>query len=462
VANPDRIKAVADGIIARRKEGHQLVVVVSAMGDATDDLIALAKQVNAKPDPREMDMLLATGEQQAIALTAMAIKAKGCDAVSFTGPQVGIITDSRHTKARIIGVRTARIRKALAAGRIVIVAGFQGESKGEEITTLGRGGSDLTAVALAAALKAEACEFYKDVRGIMTTDPRIVPEARSLPVITYDEMLEMASLGSQVLNARSVEYAKRFRVPLVVKSSLEDVKGTIIVSEEEGMEKVLVRGITYAKNEAKVTVLGVPDKPGIAAELFRTLAAADLNVDVIIQDVSESGITNITFTVGRDELARTLEVVKGAAARIGAEDVQSDENVGKVSIIGIGMRSHSGVAAAMFEALAHAGINIEMISTSEIKISCVIDRARVVDAVKALHHRFRLEEDQVELGKPFLLAPEGQERRGGGRKRKSMARKSTARKSTARKASKRSRNRARKRSFRVGSARRSRGRGRKR
>jgi aspartate kinase len=431
VAGPERIRAVADGIIARRRDGHQLVVVVSAMGDTTDDLIALARQVNPKPDPREMDMLLSTGEQQAIALTAMAIKAKGCDAVSLTGPQVGIMTDSRHTKARIIGVRTARLRKLLAMGKVVIVAGFQGESKGEEITTLGRGGSDLTAVALAAALKAEACEFYKDVKGIMTTDPRVVPEARPLPVITYDEMLEMASLGSQVLNARSVEYAKRFRVPLVVKSSLEEVKGTTIVEEEDGMEKVLVRGITYAKNEAKVTVLGVPDKPGIAAELFRTLAAADLNVDVIIQDVSESGVTNITFTVGRDDLARTLEVVKGAAARIGAEDVQSDENVGKVSIIGIGMRSHSGVAAAMFEALAHAGINIQMISTSEIKVSCVIDKGRVVDAVRALHRRFRLEEDQVELGKPFLLAPEGKRSARRNAARRAPARRNAARRRIA-------------------------------
>ncbi|MEK7768010.1 MAG: aspartate kinase, partial [bacterium] len=245
VAGPERIKAVARSIIARKKQGHQLAVVVSAMGDTTDDLIALAKQVTSKPEPREMDMLLATGEQQAIALMAMAITDQGERAVSFTGAQVGIVTDARHSKARIISVKPDRIRKALAAGKIAIVAGFQGESKGEEITTLGRGGSDLTAVALAAAMKAEACEFYKDVKGIMSADPRIVPEARPLPVITYDEMLEMASLGAQVLNARSVEYAKRFRVPLVVRSSFEDVKGTLIVEEEPGMEKVLVRGITY-------------------------------------------------------------------------------------------------------------------------------------------------------------------------------------------------------------------------
>jgi aspartate kinase len=407
VANPGRINAVAASVIRRSRQGDQLLVVVSAMGDATDDLIALAKSVTAKPDPREMDVLLATGEQVSIALLAMAIKARGGDATSFTGPQVGIITDSRHTKARILRVEAKGIRKALDAGKIAIVAGFQGETEtGEEITTLGRGGSDLTAVALAAALDADACEFYKDVPGVLTTDPRIVPEARALPCITYDEMLEMASAGSQVLNARSVEYAKRFGVPLVVRSSFEDVKGTLIVEEEPGMEKVLVRGITYAKNEAKVTVLGVPDRPGVAAELFRALAAADLNVDMIIQDISESGVTNISFTVSQGDLPRTLEVARGVAARVKADDVQSDENVGKLSIIGVGMRSHSGVAAAMFEGLAQAGINILMISTSEIKISVVIEKARIEEAVRVLHKRFGLETDQVELARPFVTAPE--------------------------------------------------------
>ncbi len=407
VAGPDRVKAVAETVLARARAGHRLLVVVSAMGDTTDDLIKLAKQVAPNPDPREMDMLLATGEQQAIALVAMAIRARGGNAVSMTGSQVGIITDSRHMKARIIHVRAGRISRALARGQIVVVAGFQGKSEGEEITTLGRGGSDLTAVALAAALKASACEFMKDVHGVLTTDPRIVPEARTIPVLTYDEMLEMASLGSQVLNARSVEYAKKYRVPIIVRSSFEDGPTTMIVEEEAGMEKVLVRGITYSKKDAKVTVLGLQDRPGIAAALFRALAEADLNVDMIVQDVSESGLTNITFTLSRGDLGRTLDAVKAAAVRVGAEDVQADENVGKVSIVGVGMRTHSGVAASMFEALAQAGINIQMISTSEIKISCVIERDKVDEAVRVLHRRFRLEDASVELGKPFLLEAEG-------------------------------------------------------
>lgn len=411
VANPDRIKAVARSVIQRKREGHQLLVVVSAMGHTTDELLAMARQVSQKPDPRELDMLLATGEQQSIALLAMAIKELGEKAVSFTGPQVGIITDSRHTMARIVGIKPGRIRKALASGRIAIVAGFQGESEGEEITTLGRGGSDLTAVALAQALNAKICEFYKDVKGIMTTNPEIVPEARLIPVITYDEMLEAASLGAQVLNARSVEYAKRFNVPLVVKSSFEPTSGTLIVEEERGMEKVLVRGITYATNQTKVTVLGVPDKPGIAAELFRALAASDLNVDMIVQDVSESGVTNISFTASQKELGGALEAIRIAVSRLGAEDLQIDENVGKISVIGVGMRSHSGVAAAMFEALAQSGINIQMISTSEIKISCVIERFQVPEAVRVLHRRFNLDREQLELGKPFLLAPENGEGR---------------------------------------------------
>jgi len=407
VATPERINAVAAQALRRARRGDRLLVVVSAMGDATDDLLALARSITAKPDPRELDVLLATGEQVSIALLAMAIKAQGGDAMSFTGAQVGIITDARHTKARILRVEAKGIRKALEAGRIAIVAGFQGETEtGEEITTLGRGGSDLTAVALAAALEADACEFYKDVPGVLTADPRIVPEARPLPRVTYDEMLEMASAGSQVLNARSVEYAKRFGVPLVVRSSFEDVKGTLIVEEEPGMEKVLVRGITYAKNEAKVTVLGVPDRPGVAAELFRALAAADLNVDMIIQDVSESGVTNISFTVTQGDLARTLEVARGVAARVKAEDVHADEDVGKVSIIGVGMRSHSGVAAAMFEALAQVGINIQMISTSEIKVSVIIEKTRIEEAVRVLHKRFSLETEQVELARPFITAPE--------------------------------------------------------
>ncbi len=413
VANPDRIKAVARSVIERKREGHQLLVVVSAMGHTTDELLAMARQVSQKPDPRELDMLLATGEQQAIALLAMAIKDLGEKAVSFTGAQVGIITDSKHTMARIVGIKTDRIRKALASGRIAIVAGFQGESEGEEITTLGRGGSDLTAVALAQALSAKICEFYKDVKGIMTTNPEIVPEARLIPVITYDEMLEAASLGAQVLNARSVEYAKRFKVPLVVKSSFEPTSGTMIVEEERGMEKVLVRGITYATNQTKATVLGVPDKPGIAAELFRALAASDLNVDMIVQDVSESGVTNISFTAGQKELSGALEAIRIAVSRLGAEDLQIDENVGKISVIGVGMRSHSGVAAAMFEALAQAGINIQMISTSEIKISCVIERSQVAEAVRVLHRRFKLDREQLELGKPFLLAPENGRGRPG-------------------------------------------------
>jgi len=424
VAGPERMKAVARAIIARKRRGARLLVVVSAMGDTTDDLWALARRITPKPDPREMDMLLATGEQQAIALLAIAIKARGEEAVSFTGAQVGIITDSRHTRARIVRVKADRIRKALAAGKIAIVAGFQGESAGEEITTLGRGASDLTAVALAAALKADTCELMKDVKGVMTTDPRIVPEARVLPVITYDEMLEMASLGSQVLNARSVEYAKKFRVPLVVKSSFEESEGTMIVEEEPGMEKTLVRGITFAREQAKVTVLGVPDRPGIAAVLFRALASADLNVDMIIQDVSESGITKISFTVPRSDLALAMETARTAADKLGAKDVRSDENVAKVSIVGVGMLSHSGVAATMFSALAQSGVNIQMISTSEIKISVVVEKARMQTAVKALHRVFRLDTRTVEAGKPFLVEPEkiGGGRKGAGRRKRGKSR----------------------------------------
>jgi aspartate kinase len=390
VATPERMKAVAARVARTRKEGHEVVVVVSAPGDTTDELIALARQVAAEPDEREMDVLLATGEQKSIALLAIAIKDLGFDAISFTGPQVGIITDEVYGKARIVKVGDEKIRKALKLGKIVIVAGFQGQTAEEDITTLGRGGSDLTAVALAAALKADVCEFYKDVDGVYTANPRIVPDARKLEMISYEEMLEMASSGAQVLNSRSVEFAKKNSVKIHVRSSFHDGPGTLIIEEARGMEDVIVSGVTYNKDEAKLTLLGVKDKPGIAATVFRALAGGEINVDMIVQDVSEAGINNMSFTVSKGDLKKAQDVLRQVSDQLSAGGVSTDENIAKISVVGVGMRSHSGVAAQMFEALAAHNVNIQMISTSEIKISCVVGEKDCETAVKAIHDQFKL------------------------------------------------------------------------
>jgi len=390
VANPQRIKDVAARVARTFEAGNQVVVVVSALGDTTDELIDLANQVTETPDEREMDMLMSTGEQISVALMTMALHALGKPAISFTGAQVGIITDSAHTKARIKEISGNRMREELNKGKIVVVAGFQGVDLHNNITTLGRGGSDTTAVALAAALKADACEIYTDVDGIYTADPRLVPEARLIPVISHEEMLELASLGAKVMNARSIEFAKKFDVTIHVRSSFNNEPGTLITKEGEFMEDAVIRGVTMNTEEAKLTILHVPDKPGVAARIFKRLADEHVNVDMIIQNISEKGKTDISFTVLQSDFKKAKKVIDDLNKEIGAEGIVSDENIAKVSIVGIGMKSHSGVAAKMFEALAEQGINIEMISTSEIKISCVIRKDVATKAVKALHEAFEL------------------------------------------------------------------------
>jgi aspartate kinase len=401
VADPRRISQVARRIVHYRRKGSDLVVVVSALGDTTDKLLKLAYRVSRAPSEREIDMLISTGEQISVALLAMAIHKLGYQAISFTGAQVGIITDSSHTKARIIRINAARIKKELTRKRIVIVAGFQGIDLSREITTLGRGGSDLTAVALAKALKAKSCEIYTDVEGIYTADPRIVRGARKLDSISYDEMLEMASLGAQVLQTRCVELAKRFNIPLVVKSSFAplgrkhsagqtDKGGTMISPELKAMEKVVVRAVTLNRNEAKVTMRDVPDKPGVAAKIFKAIADEGINVDMIVQNISRTGYTDLSFTAAKDNLSKTIKVTRRVSARIGGGDVIADRDIARVSIVGVGMRSHSGIAAGMFEALAENKINIEMISTSEISISCVIKKRFAQRAVRVIHKKFKL------------------------------------------------------------------------
>ena len=391
VADVARIKRVARGIVAKKRQGHRLVVVVSALGDTTDELISLAKKITEEPSERELDMLLATGEQVSVSLLAMAIHEEGEKAVSFTGPQVGIITDPFHTKARILDINTERILRALRAGNIVIVAGFQGKTEGDEITTFGRGGSDLTAVALAKALGAKHCEIYTDVDGIYTADPRVCPDARKLDVVSYDEILELASLGAQVMHSRSIEVGKKFNVPIYVRNSNFNGKGTLITKENRKMEEVVVSGVALNQNEAKVTLFKVPDHPGVAAKIFKKMADANINVDMIIQNKTETKTTDLSFTVAKSDLARSLRVVREAARQVGAPHVGCDENIAKVSIVGVGMRSHSGVASRVFGALAKRKINIEMISTSEIKISCVVDGKRGKEAVCAIHREFGLE-----------------------------------------------------------------------
>jgi len=391
VANTDRIRNVAARVAKYRAQGDQIVVVVSAMSGVTDSLIKLAKDIAPLPSEREMDMLLATGEQQTIALTAIALHALKLPAVSMTGAQAGIVTDGVHTKARIHNITPKQVHEALDSGNVVIVAGFQGETKDGQITTLGRGGSDLTAIALAAALKADLCQIYTDVDGVYTADPRIVPNATKLAEISYDEMLELASLGAKVMQSRSVEFAKKFGVVFEVRSSLNDNPGTIVKEETKSMEDVVIRGVSLDKNQAKVTLVAVPDKPGVAARIFKAVGDANVNVDMIVQNISHgrgTPATDLSFTVDKPDLLKARKVIDDLKAEIGFQEVLTDEKIGKLSIVGVGMKSHTGVAGKMFDTLAREGVNIGMISTSEIKISVVIDLAKGEQAVKAVHAAF--------------------------------------------------------------------------
>ena len=389
VADAGKIANVARRV-AESTRGHQMVVVVSAMGKTTDGLVALAKDISARPDPREMDMLLATGEQVTIALLAMALQQLGISARSFTGPQAGMRTNTAHTTARITRIDPWRVRQALDAGEVAVVAGFQGLTEQDEIATLGRGGSDLTAVALAAALKADMCEIYTDVDGVYTADPNIVPDARKLARVSYDEMLEMASLGAKVLQSRSVEFAKKWGVPVHVRSTFKPDPGTLVTKEESGMEEVVVTGVTHDRNQAKISILRVPDRPGIAGQVFGAVADANIVVDMIVQNISRDGFTDMSFTVPRGDYQRAIEVLTHVSPSVGAQGVVHDERVAKVSIVGVGMRSHSGVASRMFATLAREGVNIQMISTSEIAVSCVIEEKYAELAVRALHDVFEV------------------------------------------------------------------------
>jgi len=390
VANVERIQNVAKRVVRYKKQGIDIVVVVSALGDTTDELIALSQKITTEPSEREMDMLLSTGEQISVALLAMSIHKLGYEAISFTGAQVGIITDTSHTRARIIKINTDKINEKLSKGKIVIVAGFQGVTLTQDITTLGRGGSDLTAVALAKELAADECEIYTDVQGIYTTDPRIEPKARKINLLTYDEMLEMASLGAQVMQARSIEVAKKFDIPIHVRSSFSDKAGTMIVRGVKRMEDVLVSGITLNKNEAKITICNVPDKPGIAARIFNELAESGISVDMIVQNVSHLRQTDISFTINKSDVLKAMKIIEPLAKKIGTGDILADQDIARVSIVGVGMKSHSGAAAKMFNALAKNKINIEMISTSDISISCIIQKKFAETAVRSLHGKFGL------------------------------------------------------------------------
>jgi aspartate kinase len=396
VGDIERIKNVASRVIATKNQGHEVVVVVSAMAGETDKLIRLAQQVTLNPDEREMDVLLSTGEQVSIALFAIVLISMGYDAKSYLGFQIKIATDSVFGKARITDIESERMLNDLKNGKIVVVAGFQGADGSDNITTLGRGGSDTTAVAVAAALKADVCEIYTDVDGVYTTDPNICSKARKLSKISYDEMLEMASLGAKVLQIRSVEFAKNYNVPIHVRSSFNNNLGTIVCKEDEEMEKVVVSGVTYNKNEAKIEVMRVPDVPGIAAKLFKPIADANIVVDMIIQTSStEKGCADVAFTVPKSDFSKTLQIVKETIKEFAGKEVKSNEDIAKVSIVGVGMRSHSNVATQMFSALAKEGINIQMISTSEIKISCIIDAKYAELAVRALHDAFQLDQPEV-------------------------------------------------------------------
>lgn len=391
VADVEKVRNVAKKVLREKENGNQVVVVVSAMGKTTDALQDMALELTQDPPPREMDMLMATGEQVSIAMLAIALHSMGHDAISFTGPQVGIITDTAHRKARIKSINANKIRKAIDAGKVVIVAGFQGCTMDQDITTLGRGGSDTTAVALAAALNADVCDIYTDVDGVYTADPRIVEKARKLDKITYDEMLELASLGAKVLHSRSVELAKNYNVVIQVRSTFENKPGTLVVKEDKSMEDIVVSGVAYNKKEAKISIVGVPDKPGMAAEVFSRIAREQIVVDMIIQNVGEEGKNDISFTVSKEDFRQTLKIAEDLKNELGANEVRSDENIAKVSIVGVGMKAHCGVAAKMFKSLAENGINIDMISTSEIKISCVIDENDMERAVQAIHKELELE-----------------------------------------------------------------------
>lgn len=394
VGTVERIEAVADRIVASRERGDDIVVVVSAMSGETNRLLALAEQIQEQPEPRELDVLLSTGEQVTIALLSMALQKRGCEARSFTGSQVRILTDEAHNKARIREIDSERISNELEMGRVVVVAGFQGVDKLGNITTLGRGGSDTSAVALAVALKADECQIYTDVKGVYTTDPRVVDDARLLRSITFEEMLELASLGAKVLQIRSVEFAGKYKVPLRVMSSFEDDPGTLISLEDDrDVEAPIISGIAFTRDEAKVTVSGVPDIPGIAFRVIGPVSDAGMDVDVIVQNVSADGTTDITFTVKRQDAERTREIVGLLVQEIGARDVSVDTRIAKVSMVGVGMRSHAGIASKMFKTLANESINIQIITTSEIKISVVIEEKYLELAVRALHAAFELEED---------------------------------------------------------------------
>lgn len=391
VANPDRIKNVAQRVSKYHARGDKTVVVVSAMSGVTDNLIRMAKEIMPLPNDREMDVLLATGEQTTIALTAISLHALGIPAVSLTGAQAGIVTDGVHTKARIQNITPKRIHDLLNQGNVVIVAGFQGQTIEGQVTTLGRGGSDLTAIALAAALKADLCQIYTDVDGVYTADPRIVPNAKKLDEVSYDEMLELASLGAKVMQSRSVEFAKKFKVVFEVRSSLNDNPGTIVKEETKKMEGIVVRGVSLDKNQAKLTLVGVPDKPGMAAKIFKTIGEANLNVDMIVQNISHGSgepATDLSFTVDKPDLVKAQNVMDQLKAEVGFGRVIATENIAKLSLVGVGMKSHTGVAGRMFGTLANEGVNIDMISTSEIKISVVIDLAKAEQAMKAVHQEF--------------------------------------------------------------------------
>lgn len=393
VGNIERIKVVAERVARTKQKGNDVVVIVSAMSGETDKLIGLANKVASNPEGREMDLLLSSGERISAALTAMAISNLGFQSISFTGRQVGIITNDAHTKAKIEKITGEKVKKALAKGFVPVIAGFQGVTETSEVTTLGRGGSDLSAVAVAAALKADLCEIYTDVDGVYTTDPNIVPEARKLDKVSYDEMLELASLGAKVLQTRSVEFAKKYDVPVVVRSSFNDNPGTLVVKEDRDMENVVVSGVAHDKNQSKITVTGVPDKPGIAAKLFQAIAGAHIVVDMIVQNISSDGkAADISFTVPKSDNKRALKITQEIVSQLGAADVKLRDDIAKISVVGVGMRTHSGVAATMFGTLAQHRINIMMISTSEIKVSCVIDSKYTELAVRVLHDAFNLGE----------------------------------------------------------------------
>jgi aspartate kinase len=398
VGTAERIKHVAENIIEARQRGEDLVVVVSAMSGETNRLVALAHEIQERPEPREMDVLLSTGEQVTIALLCMALQQKGCPACSYTGGQVRILTDRAHTKARILDIDTERMRADLEQGKVVVVAGFQGITEDGDITTLGRGGSDTTAVALAAALKANECLIYTDVDGVYTTDPRVEPKARRLDRITFEEMLELASQGSKVLQIRSVEFAGKYNVPLRVLSSFVAGTGTLISYEEEKVEKPLIAGIAFNRDEAKLTIMGVPDRPGIAYKILGPIADANIEVDMIVQNVGADATTDFTFTVHRNEYKKALDILRKVCVDLGAREVTSDDAIVKVSLVGVGMRSHAGIASQMFEALAKESINIQMISTSEIKISVVLNEKYLELAVRSLHDAFKLEQAPEDAG----------------------------------------------------------------